>query len=346
MTLPKMKIWTGGDQQYCARVQRALFEYGNEWVIDGLEVRNFFVQAIYVDAAGFISYSGGGGYFNDDRRPAYRLTPTGKLVPAEADDEGWIANKEMSRPTPGEERVHVWFRDGTVSDREKANMWIWDNTQDRKSIIAYRVPSRIFQTSQKERDMKEQTSCEQSTPTDPRDPEFWRDAPEGATHWIPPSPASSDVDKGVFAKKVDGQWMGWAGTRWKAIPDADGRTFGKSVEQVAIPRPEPENPEWDGEGLPPVGTVCEVVSPNTGTSSRIRIVAHGETMLLADIEGQGESPLMKGRNFRPLRPHRERVIDEAMSVSGPYIDSRATAEKMAGALYDAGMLHLSEDKDG
>jgi hypothetical protein len=74
----------------------------------------------------------------------------------------------------------------------------------------------------------------------------WSKAPEGATHFD-----AADNRINSFMKLEGGRWFFWppnslspAWTYWK--PENTGI-------KGMIPRP----PEWNGEGLPPVGTVCE-----------------------------------------------------------------------------------------
>lgn len=75
----------------------------------------------------------------------------------------------------------------------------------------------------------------------------WSRAPEGATHY---GPAVEGQWLACWHKKVDGQWLGW-------LADGDTRwgPSGNTVERMKqlISRPQ----DWTGEGLPPVGTVCE-----------------------------------------------------------------------------------------
>lgn len=70
----------------------------------------------------------------------------------------------------------------------------------------------------------------------------WSKAPEGATHynaecvspWLKETPVSY----------YDGGWIEYVGTSYK---------LGMTHLKNAVKRPQ----EWDGSGLPPVGTVCE-----------------------------------------------------------------------------------------
>jgi len=191
------------------------------------------------------------------------------------------------------------------------------------------------------------TDKEQNTPTDPRDPEFWKDAPEGATHWGVKHGAYvggwySETGAGVWfwlpAENTRKDRIVWNGPLWRP----------HHPEDLLIPRPELENPEWDGEGLPPVGTVCEFSRGSWCPWGAVEVIGHykGRVAHVTETDFGPQVDFGEPSMYRPLRSHRERVIDEAMSVASPYIDSRATAEKMAGALYDAGMLHLPESDHG
>lgn len=78
----------------------------------------------------------------------------------------------------------------------------------------------------------------------------WSKAPEGATHW---TPYSSVVCQFL---KFDKKWF-WFGEGWTEYgPGNDWMT--KQLSGV-VSRPETV---WTGEGLPPVGTVCEFMKHN------------------------------------------------------------------------------------
>jgi hypothetical protein len=73
----------------------------------------------------------------------------------------------------------------------------------------------------------------------------WSKAPEGATHWDP-------VDRNHLRQfgKISQSWYepgkSWESSGWQYPDDL-------SIMPRLIARPRP----WSGEGLPPVGTVCE-----------------------------------------------------------------------------------------
>ncbi len=78
----------------------------------------------------------------------------------------------------------------------------------------------------------------------------WSKAPEGATHWSfgHAYPWMKESDGVVFRYVLDG---------WMAVHPQE---LAKQIIRKATPRPAESAPVWAGEGLPPVGTVCEVLN--------------------------------------------------------------------------------------
>ena len=191
---------------------------------------------------------------------------------------------------------------------------------------------------------------ESLTTDDPRDPEFWKDAPEGATHW-----AEAERRRGGYGarfwKQVDEAWRWWdpANEQW-------WRSHRGGPSSELIPRPEPEQTAWSGpeDGLPPVGTVCEF-QPTDGKWHEVEIVAHyGDSAVFAAGKDYPHgvydgSPAPDA--FRPLRSHRDRVIDEAIEVINRTLGTEITRKSSSAVpqalsgLYDADMLHLPESDD-
>ena len=104
--------------------------------------------------------------------------------------------------------------------------------------------------------------------------------------------------------------------------------------------------EWDGKGLPPVGTVCEHADINWEPWTKVTIVAHhlieeDDLLVAVFVYKNGSSHSSEGDHFRPLRTpeqiaaeEREKAISE-MLLGYPYSGSdivRACCEY----LYDAG----------
>lgn len=112
--------------------------------------------------------------------------------------------------------------------------------------------------------------------------------------------------------------------------------------------------EWNGEGLPPVGTDCETLwSSTTGEYVTVKVLAHDEDRAVVRFvtgsrKGEYDSDTQHTRYgaalpiFRPIRTPEQIAAEErrveikhiqAASVvnCGPYI-----TESAAGAIYDAG----------
>ncbi|HEP9454404.1 TPA: hypothetical protein VDV69_006180 [Pseudomonas aeruginosa] len=168
----------------------------------------------------------------------------------------------------------------------------------------------------------------------------WSCAPEGATHW---EPAGLEFHEGWMKKEGNG-WFFWGlGAEWKYEGDV-------SAEREATFEARPQE-AWDGQGLPPVGTVCEVKHRDIGWV-RCEIVAHksfscgGLTHAIAWID-ENTLDQSQGLRFRQLRTpeqiaaeEREKAVgDMAMSIQGvPY------QYPTLYALFDAGYRRQEEGK--
>ncbi|MCO1960719.1 hypothetical protein [Pseudomonas aeruginosa] len=156
----------------------------------------------------------------------------------------------------------------------------------------------------------------------------WNTAPEGATHWEP---------RGI----VFGEgWMKKAGNEWSYWLEGSevwADCF-VSAEREATFEARPKE-AWDGQGLPPVGTVCEyrhMIWPEY-RPCEIRYIS--EESLVAYDDAQEQFYRTCDMLFRPIRTpeqiaaeEREKAVgDMAMSIQGvPY------QYPTLYALYDAG----------
>ncbi|EMB3070208.1 hypothetical protein ACTBD1_005292 [Pseudomonas aeruginosa] len=172
----------------------------------------------------------------------------------------------------------------------------------------------------------------------------WNTAPEGATHWEPRGIVFGEG----WMKKVGNEWSYWLeGSKVRAGVWADCFV---SAEREATFEARPQE-TWDGQGLPPVGTVCEVKHRDIGWV-RCEIVAHksfscgGLTHAIAWID-ENTLDQSQGLRFRQLRTpeqiaaeEREKAVgDMAMSIQGvPY------QYPTLYALFDAGYRRQEEGK--
>jgi len=111
------------------------------------------------------------------------------------------------------------------------------------------------------------------------------------------------------------------------------------------------NKEWNGKGLPPVGTVCEHSNINHWEPwTKVTIVAHhfieeDDLLVAVFVYKNGSSHSSEGDHFRPLRTsdqiaaeERKKAIDEMVyGACGAEPDgANTTAFMLCGLLYDAG----------
>jgi len=156
------------------------------------------------------------------------------------------------------------------------------------------------------------------------------DSMKGSTHYVP--------DWGFF-KCENGEWFTEDRGVWRKTPYASPENF--SWFGAAIKRPS----AWSGEGLPPVGTVCEDDAGN-----EVVIVAHHVNGVHAIFAESLEAGLLyygAAGDFRPIRTpeqiaaeEREKAVKEMETVAAKAW--RATPigmdmiTEICSALYDAG----------
>lgn len=167
----------------------------------------------------------------------------------------------------------------------------------------------------------------------------WSKAPEGATHYAPRR------EDNCMYRPVFWRVVGDRGVEAWAI-NADG-----SLQHYAAPAwmsddlsrliPRPATPQWNGEGLPPVGAVVEAFY--MGIPQGVVTVRYaGQCMILWSGERNSEQcGAAEHYLFRPIRTPeqlaaeaREKAVEEMWSV---YWQPHAvTAKEGLGLLYDAG----------
>jgi hypothetical protein len=163
----------------------------------------------------------------------------------------------------------------------------------------------------------------------------WSKAPEGATHCWPAEPE--------FFKKMEGTWYVWFknARRWELA------TIPERLKQL-VDRP---SPAWSGEGLPPVGTVCEYnLKAGPWFKCEIRYVLDNDQ----DPEADGWQAVIwcphlekeqmakaSGFNFRPIRTPEQIAADEReaeiVRLSDFIQRARDAGLHIGEALHDAGL---------
>lgn len=88
-----------------------------------------------------------------------------------------------------------------------------------------------------------------------------------------------------------------------------------SREQYEAALAASNHPEWDGEGLPPVGCVCEIAPPIHDAGTKVRVLCHDENAAVCRIiEGDRLHSLcqLEITEIRPVRTESERRRDGAI----------------------------------
>ncbi|AXH75222.1 MAG: hypothetical protein [Caudoviricetes sp.] len=142
----------------------------------------------------------------------------------------------------------------------------------------------------------------------------WSKAPEGATHY--------------FSEAGSGKWRDLSGEFWRWWSEEDlewkygsGGRSAKLLNRTDLGINErPGYSKWNGEGLPPVGTVCECKVSAGAEWVECEVVAHkvhyGATYAIAFVD-ENTVMLSAGIRFRPTRTpeqiaaeEREKAIEE------------------------------------
>lgn len=182
----------------------------------------------------------------------------------------------------------------------------------------------------------------------------WSKAPEGATHWEPTGP---EFHEG-WMKKEGNKWFYWGkgSEQW-----VSARHYcDVSAEREATFEARPQE-TWNGQGLPPVGTVCE----HYGTADdlawlEVEVIGHG------NVDGRNVAFFRYGtgsprftvsystaNNFRPIRTPEQIAADEREAAIVAMLDLDPPHENGLGltsrrqfceTLYDAGYRRQEEGK--
>lgn len=161
----------------------------------------------------------------------------------------------------------------------------------------------------------------------------WSKAPEGATHYQPQQQA-------FYADMGCEKWMIWARNLsgllcWQPSTG--------SVRDCLIPAP--SEAAWTGEGLPPVGTVCEVMD-DAGCWRRAEVRMHGIDRGREIAICQADDVMLwcrDGVHCRPLRTpeqlaaaERDRIIHQMLDDLNPVGHTPGYTYQLVNCLYDAG----------
>lgn len=163
----------------------------------------------------------------------------------------------------------------------------------------------------------------------------WSKAPEDATHCVP----EEYLECAKCWIKFDGviwfYYYPYADAGWKLWP----KTSVDKASHLFIERPKEQ--AWDGRGLPPVGTVCEVQRSNMRWY-RCKIFAVRGREALFDLESDCSDSWDSAdlSCFRPIKTQEQLAAEEerekAIDAIYDILYTSNTWTTAAVALYDAG----------
>lgn len=167
----------------------------------------------------------------------------------------------------------------------------------------------------------------------------WSKAPEGTTHYVP----DSDIYLEAWYKKEDERCSFWL------VGHDHGWCYIDDLPPTAIARPT----EWNGIGLPPVGTKCEVrIHNNLGT--KCTAVAHFEGRAVVILDNSEVALIRDAEDLRPIRTpeqiaaeKREKTISTMLEIfiTGVEHDTGQNTRSGIEALYNAGYRKTEQEKN-
>ncbi len=167
----------------------------------------------------------------------------------------------------------------------------------------------------------------------------WSKAPEGTTHYHIAEDINPwrKIEGTVAYEHYRGKWLRVNSFNEGCMPGY----------YVPIPQE-----TWNGQGLPPVGTVCIVEPHNTmwGFSStsgyeRKILAYYGEYVWLGHAETPLETTRIDKVDFRPIRtPEQIAAEERAKAIEEMCFAVETLTVKQAKALYDVGYRRQEEGK--
>lgn len=166
-------------------------------------------------------------------------------------------------------------------------------------------------------------------------------APEGATHYVPLS--------GGWRRLLGGEWSAWNPSTRQWIP-VDGTPLLYEAAPILS-----ETTGWNGTGLPPVGTVCEMCD-DEGAWHRSTVIANGVDRGVPTAIGQADDTLLwcqADHHCRPVRTPEQIAAEERdkarTEVLNAMVEAGATDEpqslwehrlKVVGEMLDMGFRKI------
>lgn len=159
----------------------------------------------------------------------------------------------------------------------------------------------------------------------------------GATHWNPnagPDWYAKDFGRWMYFDAEEGNWGRGV---WRLSERLSDRAVVSDLIPVEELRAQP--PEWNGEGLPPVGTRCRL-RIGEWVHAQARITYMGSGVFCYEVSGTEYTGAVQDANFTRIKSEREKAIEVMSKVVAEACDvddlDPLESRKQLGALYDAG----------
>jgi hypothetical protein len=179
------------------------------------------------------------------------------------------------------------------------------------------------------------------------DLDYWDEmAPEGATHFMYSE---------KFVKWVDGVELSFyvsSERKWKKSFCSWSLQQYIDCGNYMIAKPtKPAAQEWDGKGLPPVGTrvICLTCSGWSADATIVHVTITG--IAIAEMDDGSVYHSVCAEKFRPIRSQAERELEEFVSAvlkvaplpADDEINPRQYLINSLNALYEVGMLRMPDE---
>lgn len=149
----------------------------------------------------------------------------------------------------------------------------------------------------------------------------WSKAPEGATHFGPENEEWHEA----WYKLDEGEWFDMLtsdGDQWGRSSCVDDERVSQMIQRPA---------EWNGTGLPPVGTVCEGRGRLDGEWREVVVLAHRIGRAVVSFTDHERLQWCEAEELRPIRTAEQIAAEEELEEI-----ARLYAEGGPAAVYDAG----------
>lgn len=163
----------------------------------------------------------------------------------------------------------------------------------------------------------------------------WEIAPEDAQFYSLGSFKKHHGSREFFWDKNRNRWLqtSYATMEWHKSHS----TFEMRPDPAVSDKPSPVDAvKWNGEGLPPAGTVCECTFFDVDRYFKVKVLdaERNGRKAVVTLDAFGNfSQVLWGYDFRPIKSDSEKWLESAMDCV--VLDDKCTAEDVIGMIHSA-----------